>query len=321
MTKGHASNGETNPASAGPKSEDHIVMLGTKAAHERHFLARLVGYCRRNPAFPIGLGILGFLVAFAGLGRLLWPVELAQPLSSGPYMPPNAENPFGTDTQGRDVLAVTIAGTWLTMRTGIIAAALGTAIGSALGFASGYFGGWVDNVVNWIVDVLLTVPAILILVVIAASIPGQLSSLSMAFIIALLAWRRPTRQVRSQVLVMRNMGYVDTARLSGMSGFEIILRELVPNLLPYLVAVFVLAVSASILAAVGLQAMGLGPQNEPTLGMTVYWMMYYSAFLQGLWWWIMPPVFVIILLFVGFYLLSTGLDEFANPRLRQDNHR
>ena len=254
-------------------------------------------------------------------GGLVWPAELAQPLSSAPYLAPNPSNPFGTDTQGRDVLAVTILGTWLTMRTGIIAAALGTMLGSALGLASGYFGGWVDTLVNWVVDVLLTVPAILVLVVIAASIQGQLSSLSMAFIISLLAWRRPTRQVRSQVLVMRNLGYVDTARLSGLSGIEIIVRELVPNLLPYLVAVFVLAVSASILAAVGLQAMGLGPQNEPTLGMTVYWMMYYSAFLQGLWWWIMPPVVVIILLFVGFYMLSSGLDEFANPRLRHDEGR
>ena len=309
------------PVHADPGSEDHIVLLGTTAAHERHVLVRIMSYCRRNPAFPIGIGLLGLLVAFAGIGRLLWPVELAQPLSSHPYSPPNAVNPFGTDTQGRDILAVTIVGTWLTMRTGIIAAAIGTALGSALGIASGYFGGWVDNVVNLVVDVLLTVPAILILVVIAASIQGQLSSLSMALIISLLAWRRPTRQVRSQVLVMRSMSYVDTARLSGMSGMEIMVRELLPNLLPYVVAVFVLAVSASILAAVGLQAMGLGPQNEPTLGMTVYWMMYYSAFLQGLWWWIVPPVVVIILLFVGFYLLSSGLDEFANPRLRQDDRR
>ena len=300
-----------------PVSEGHIVYLGTGTERDRQFVTRLLLYCRRNPAFPLGVAILGFLLLFAGLGRVLWPPEMAQPLSSPPYMPPSSDNPLGTDTQGRDILAVTIVGTWLTMRTGIIAAALGTMVGGALGFASGYFGAWVDRVVNWVVDVLLTVPAILVLVVIAASIQGQLSSLSMAFIISLLAWRRPARQVRSQVLVMRNMGYVDMARLSGMSGPEIIIRELVPNLLPYLVAVFVLAVSASILAAVGLQAMGLGPQNEPTLGMTVYWMMYYSAFLQELWWWIVPPVVVIILLFVGFYMLSAGLDEFANPRIRQ----
>ena len=301
--------------------EDHVVQLGTRQAHELPMRVKLSQYCRKNPSLPIGLALLLGLVCFAGLGRVFWDVTLADPLSAMPYSPPTVENPFGTDTQGRDVLAVTIAGTWLTMRTGIIAAAIGTLVGGTLGFLSGYLGGWVDRIINWTVDILLTVPAILILVVIAASVPGQLSSLSMALIISLLAWRRPTRQIRSQVLVMRNLGYVDTARISGMSDFEIIFRELVPNLLPYLLAVFVLAVSASILAAVGLQAMGLGPQNEPTLGMTVYWMMYYSAFLQGMWWWILPPVVVIIVLFVGFFVFAVGLDEFSNPRLRQSGDR
>lgn len=301
--------------------DDHIVLLGAKPAHERHFRAKFWAYCRRNPSLPFGLIILAALALFAGLGRIFWPVELAQPLSGMPFLSPTGENPFGTDTQGRDVLAVTIVGTWLTVRTGIIAALLGTLFGGALGFLSGFYGGWIDSFVNWFVDVALAIPAILILVVIAASIEGQLSSIQVALIIAVLAWRRPTRQVRSQVLVMRNMGYVDTARISGMSDREILFRELMPNLLPYLIAVFVLAVSASILAAVGLQAMGLGPQNEPTLGMTIYWMMYYSAFLQGIWWWILPPIVAIILLFVGLFLLSSGLDEFANPRLRQQGAR
>ena len=300
-----------------PTEDEHVVYAGGKVSHEERRTAKIGRYCARNPSLPIGLFLLLSLVAFTVFGRFVWSPDLAAPLSGFPSRPPNADNPLGTDTQGRDILAVTIVGTWLTMRTGIIAALLGTAIGGSLGFLSGYYGGWIDNVINWTVDVLLTVPAILILVVIAASVQGQLSSMQMAFIIALLAWRRPTRQIRSQVLVMRNMGYVDTARLSGMGDLEIIGREMIPNLLPYIVAVFVLAVSAAIMAAVGLQAMGLGPQNEPTLGMTVYWMMYYSAFLQGMWWWIVPPIVVLIVLFVGFYLVSVGLDEFSNPRLRQ----
>lgn len=305
------------PGTGSLAETENVTHRGGKTGHEEGRWVKVRRYCRRNPSLPVGVFLLLCLVAFTGLGRLFWPPHLAAPLSGFPSMPPGRENPLGTDTQGRDILAVTIVGTWLTMRTGILAAFLGTLLGGALGFVAGYFGGWIDNVINWVVDVLLTVPAILILVVIAASVQGQLSSLSMAFIIALLAWRRPTRQIRSQVLVMRNMGYVNTARLSGMGDLEIIVRELIPNLLPYLVAVFVLAVSAAILAAVGLQAMGLGPQNEPTLGMTVYWMMYYSAFLQGMWWWITPPIIVLIILFVGFYLVGAGLDEFSNPRLRQ----
>lgn len=298
-------------------TQDSHTEFGSKRSYtDESRVVQFYRYCKRNPSFPIGLAMLCSLLLFSFVGRLFWSLEMAEPLSGIPSMAPSADHPFGTDTQGRDVLAIVIAGTWLTIRTGILAAALGTAIGCILGFLAGYIGGWIDNLINWTVDVLLTVPAILVLVVIAASVQGQLSSLSMAFIIALLAWRRPTRQIRSQVLVLRNMDYVNTARISGMGNLEIIFRELMPNLLPYLVSVFVMAVSAAILAAVGLQAMGLGPQNEPTLGMTVYWMMYYSAFLQGLWWWIVPPIGVLVTLFVGFYLFSEGLDEFSNPRIR-----
>nr|MEC9421057.1 ABC transporter permease [Pseudomonadota bacterium] len=80
---------------------------------------------------------------------------------------------------------------------------------------------------------------------------------------------------------------------------------------------FVTAVSAAVLASIGLEAMGLGPQNAPTLGMSIYYMMNFSAFLLKLWWWIIPPIAALIILFVGLYLINTGLDELANPRLRR----
>ena len=307
---------KTSPASALPEASQHTEFVGIRSYVDEGRLVRLYRYSRRNPSFLAGLAMLASLLLFSFIGRIFWPLEMADPLSGIPSQSPSPDHPLGTDTQGRDVLAIIIAGTWLTVRTGILAAGLGTAIGCVLGFLAGYFGSWIDNVINWTVDVMLTVPAILVLVVIAASVQAQLSSISMALIIALLAWRRPTRQIRSQVLVLRNMGYVNIARISGMGNLEIIFRELMPNLLPYLISVFVMAVSAAILSAVGLQAMGLGPQNEPTLGMTVYWMIFYSAFLQGLWWWIIPPIAVLVVLFVGFYLFSEGLDEFANPRIR-----
>ncbi len=307
---------KTSPALALPEASQHTEFVGERSYVDEGRLVRLYRYSRRNPSFLAGLAMLASLLLFSFIGRIFWPLEMAEPLSGIPSQSPSSDHPLGTDTQGRDVLAIIIAGTWLTVRTGILAAGLGTAIGCVLGFLAGYFGSWIDNVINWTVDVMLTVPAILVLVVIAASVQAQLSSISMALIIALLAWRRPTRQIRSQVLVLRNMGYVNIARISGMGNLEIIFRELMPNLLPYLISVFVMAVSAAILSAVGLQAMGLGPQNEPTLGMTVYWMIFYSAFLQGLWWWIIPPIAVLVVLFVGFYLFSEGLDEFANPRIR-----
>jgi peptide/nickel transport system permease protein len=274
-------------------------------------------YLLRNPSLIMGLALLIALGLFSALGRLFIDVKLAAPLSAPPAAPPGPGLLLGSDPQGRNLLAVMIEGTWLTIRTGVIAGGLGVVVGSAIGFVSAYFGGLTDRVITWWVDVLLTVPAILFLVMISAVVQTGLTSVGMALIIAALAWRRPARQVRSQMLVMRSSGYVEMAKLSGLGPFSIIFTEIAPNLLPFLVSSFVTAVSAAILASVGLEAMGLGPQNEPTLGMTIFWIMEFSAFLRGLWWWILPPVVILIVLFVGLYLVNAGLDELANPRLRR----
>lgn len=128
-----------------------------------------------------------------------------------------------------------------------------------------------------------------------------------------------TRTIRSQVLSMRERGYVQIAKISGMSTPEIIFYELMPNLLPYLAASFVGSVGSAILASIGLEALGLGPQNEPTMGMTIYWSIAFNALIRGLWWWWLTPIVLLVLLFVGLMLISTGLDEVANPRVRRTN--
>ena len=109
------------------------------------------------------------------------------------------------------------------------------------------------------------------------------------------------------------------AKLNGMGTGGIIFKELIPNLLPFLGASFVGAVGSAVLAAIGLEALGLGPQQEPTLGMTIYWAIKYAAILNGLWWWWAVPVAAIVVLFVGLFLMAAGLDEIANPRLRKAN--
>ena len=119
------------------------------------------------------------------------------------------------------------------------------------------------------------------------------------------------------MLTIRERSYVQLAQLSGVSGPEIILKELLPNLLPYLVAAFVTGVSAAILGSIGLEVLGLGPLDSPSLGMTLYWVNYSAALLNGWWWWWIPPVVVIVVLFMGLFLVTLGMDEFANPRLRK----
>lgn len=277
----------------------------------------MLRYLRRNPQLLIGIVMVGLLVLIGPVGSHVIDVKRAQPLSDLPSMPPGAGLPLGSDDQGRDLFAVLIAGVPLTLQVGFLAGAIGLGIGALLGLVSGSLGGMADTVIRMLVDTLLTVPALLVLIIIAASIKGVITVTIMALVIASLAWMNPTRTIRAQVLTLRERGYVQIARLSGMSGLKVILAELLPNLLPYLAAGFVGAVSAAVLASIGLEALGLGPQNEPTVGMTIYWALLFNALLRGMWWWWLPPIVIVVILFLGLLLVSAGLDEIANPRRRR----
>ena len=274
-------------------------------------------YMRRNPMLASGIFTLLLMVVLWLIGYMAVDIKMAAPLSAPTDLPPSRDYWLGTDSAGRQLLAVMIAGTPTTLQIGLIAGALGMIIGTILGFTSGYFGGVVDSIIRSIADVALTVPALAVLVVIASVINKTLSPEILALIIASLAWMWPTRTIRSQVLTMRERAYVEIARLSGLNNFEIIFKELIPNLLPNLAASFVGAVSSSVLAAIGLEALGLGPQSEPTLGMTIYWARYYNGLPRGMWWWWAPPVIIIIMLFISLFMIASGLDAIANPRARR----
>ncbi|MBI3458348.1 MAG: ABC transporter permease [Candidatus Rokubacteria bacterium] len=274
-------------------------------------------YMRRNISLVVGMVLLLTLVLFVGMGHVFVDTSRSRPLSAPTLRPPSFEYPFGTDRQGRDLLAVMVAGTPLTLRIGFIAGFLGVGLGSILGFVSAYYRGKVDAIIRSIVDIGLTVPGLLVLIIIAVSIKEGLTVDQMAIIVASLAWLNPTRTIRAQVLSLRERAYVEVARLSGMSGPEIIVKELMPNLLPYLAATLVNAVSNAILASVGLEVLGLGPIDSPTLGMTLYWVNYNAALINGWWWWWTAPIVAILLVFLGLFFLTVGLDELTNPRLRR----
>lgn len=279
-------------------------------------LSQILYYLRESPMLAVGLCMILVLVLFGGLGPLLVDTGAAQPLSATPRQAPSGAHPFGTDDAGRDLLAVMVVGVPLTLRIGLLAGTVGLGVGIFLGFTSGYLGGRVDALVRGIVDTLLTVPGLVVLISIASTIREEISVNLMALVVASLAWMWPTRTIRAQVLTMRERAYVPMAKLNGMSTWEIIWKELFPNLLPYLAANFANAVNWAILSSVGLEALGLGPQNDPTLGMTIYWAITFSALIRGMWWWWAIPILFIGLTFVGLLMVAVGLDELANPKQR-----
>ncbi|MEM9441920.1 MAG: ABC transporter permease subunit, partial [Pseudomonadota bacterium] len=185
-----------------------------------------------------------------------------------------------------------------------------------LGFSAGFIGGRTDDVIRVLSDVMITIPPLLILVVFQSAY-GDVSLFMMSFLIAAFVWQSPTRLIRAQVLSMRESGYVQMARLSGASTFDIMFKEMLPNLIPYLFGSFIANVTTSIVTAVGLEVLGLGPQRIPTLGRTIYEAINSGALIQNLWWWWGIPTLLLALMFIGLLLINLGLDEIANPRLRK----
>jgi peptide/nickel transport system permease protein len=269
----------------------------------------------REKLLVLGLGLLLALALLSFAAPLLVDTSLAAIGSARPRRPPEAAHLLGTDTQGRDVLASLLLAVPQTLKIGLLAGLIGLGVGGLLGLLAGWFRGLADAVIRTAADVMMTIPTIAILVLVATSVRSMTVEL-MAVIVAGLSWMIPTRAVRAQVLSLRERPWVDVARLNGLSGVHLVLAEILPNLAPYLAASFVIAVAGAMLATVGLEALGLGPQNELTLGMMIYWAQYSGAILRGMWWWWVPPVAALALIFVALLAASTGMDRLVNARLR-----
>lgn len=275
-------------------------------------------YTKRNPMLLAGFVILLGLLLFTTVGSLFVKPDNFYRPTLELNRPPSAKHPFGTDAQGRDLLTAMVMGTGMTLEIGAIAGGIGLGVGIVLGFVAGYAGGTLDALITSFIDVWLTIPSFLILILISSMFKNSaISVTTMGLIVSVVSWAGPARSIRAQVLSMRERPFVMMAKLSGMGTFEIIMKELVPNLMPFLVMSLSQAVYGGIMASLGLEALGLGNRQNPTMGMTLFYVQYYSAFLLGLWWWIIEPVAVIVLTLISLVLMSFGLDELANPRARR----
>jgi len=275
-----------------------------------------------NVKFLLGGGVVLLILLIGWLGPVFWDTEMAYTGSAPLNLPPmwsdggTNDHPLGTESNGRDMLAQLIVGTPSSLKVGFIAAILGMLIGLALGSAAGYLGGWWDHIIRTISDSAITIPSLVVLIVIASFVQ-MTDTTTMALILALFAWPGPTRLIRAQVLTLRERGYVRMANLSGASAWEIMFVEMAPNMLPWLAASLTGGISAAILGATGLEALGLGPTRVPSLGLIINQATTNAALVRGMVWWWLPPILILMVIFIGFFLMTIGLDEIANPRLRR----
>lgn len=275
-------------------------------------------YIARNPSLAAGLAVLITLVAFTAIGLLVIDTKDAYPLSAATKQPPSLRYPFGTDFFGRNLLAAMVVGMWQTALIGVLAGGLGTMIGTVLGFVSAYFGGWIDFVIKSVCQILTPIPVLLIQVVVVGSLDKRdVTIFVMAMVIVMLGWMGTTLVVRAQVLTMKERQFVAVAKLSGVSSFGIIFKEIMPNLLPFIAAAFVIQVFSAVFASFYLAVLGLGPLREPLLGNLIWAAQAQGAFFNGWWWWPIEPAVAMILILGSLALINMGLDELANPRVRR----
>jgi peptide/nickel transport system permease protein len=275
-------------------------------------------YIRRNKSLAIGLCILLFLIAFTAIGFMVIDPKDAYPLRAPTKRPPGWDYPLGTDFFGRNLLAAMVVGMWQTAAIGLVAGGIGTVIGVILGFTSAYFGGWIDTIIKSTCQILTPIPVLLIQIVVAGSLDKRdVTIMMMAFIIVILGWMGTTLVVRAQVLTMKERQFVSVAKLSGVSSLGIIFKEIMPNLLPFIAAAFVVQVFSAVFASFYLAVLGLGPLREPLLGNIIWSAQSQGAFFNGWWWWPIEPSVAMILILGSLALINMGLDELANPRVRR----
>ncbi|MBV8714216.1 MAG: ABC transporter permease [Chloroflexi bacterium] len=278
-------------------------------------LRRALAFFKANRLFTAGVLLLLVLYLFGMIG-LQFAVPKGADMGAVPLnLAPSSQHPLGTDGLGRDMFTVMVTGIPNMFKIGFLAGAVGVLIGALIGLFAGYYRGIADAIFSSFADVMLVIPALAILITVSAYVRVVTVEL-MAIIVGLLSWPLSARVIRAQTLSLRERLFVQVAKLSGQNDFEIITLQILPNLTAYLAASFVGAVSGGILASVGLEVLGLGPQNVPTIGRTLFYAFKYAALFKGMWWWWGPPVVTLAVIFTGLFWISLSLDKYANPRLK-----
>ena len=279
-------------------------------------MSEILFFAFRNVKLRIGLIIVLFFLLLGIFVPMISKYQDPLDYVGQGYQPPSKEHWLGTTTFGQDVFTQLVYGIRSSFFVGLVGGGIATIIGLVIGFLAGYEGGWIDELLMMLTNILLVIPTLALLIIVAAYLPYR-GVFIQSIIIGLTAWPWTARAVRSQTLSLRTREFVNLARISGRSHMKIIMYEVLPNMMSYVFMVFILQFGGAILAAVGLDFIGLGPSRGISIGLMLQNAVLWNAIQLGMWWWAIPPGLVITLVVGALYFMNVGLDEVFNPRLRE----
>lgn len=285
------------------------LRLETKMASQDTVVRRRV---RRYLVPAVGLVVLAFWAVMIVVGPSIAPFEPDSVELGRRLLSPSVTHPFGTDALGRDVLSRVIYGVQVSVPTGLIVVLIAVVIGTAWGGIAAYVGGWIEEGMMRVADVILSFPALILAMAIAAALGAGVTSAIGAMVVVW--WPVYARLTRSLVIVQRNQEYVQAARVLGYSPARILVRHILPNATGPLIVLMTLDVGAAIITFAGLSFLGLGVRPP-----TAEWgaMISDGRLLISQWWVATFPGLAIISVVLGVNFLGDGIRDWLDPRARR----
>lgn len=273
------------------------------------------GVIWRNPLSRVGLILVAAFLLMAILGP-----ELIGPLKSNyanRLKPPSADHWLGTDLAGKDTLKQLILGSRDVLLVAAWAGFFAISFAAIIGIVSGLQGGVVDNVLMMITNVILTLPAFPMTMILSMVIRTS-NSMLFGLLLSLWSWAGLAKAIRSQVLTLKHREFIEASRIMGISKVNIILYDVLPNIVSYIAVSFISIMRNAITASVGLMVLGLVPFQGNHWGVMINVAISQTGALMGSgsMVYFLAPVLCLMLFQLGCYLFATGLDEALNPRLR-----
>jgi peptide/nickel transport system permease protein len=286
------------------------------AARRRARAVRLLREFGANRAGVAGLVLLLAMIAAALLTPVLVPFENLDVtrLSAGPNEPPSGGHLLGTDPAGRDVVALLLWGSRISLLVGFAASAVSMIIGTVVGMAAGHFSGWAQAVVMRVIDFFLVIPG-LVLAIVLVSVLNR-GGMTIVIAIGVTSWVATARIVRSQTLGIEARDYVERSRALGAGGGHILGRHVLPAVLPLALACTTLTVGSAVIAESTLSFLGLGDPATISWGSMLKTALDTGAATAGFWWFVLPPGFAIVVVVLSVTLVGRALEAMVNPTLR-----